>query len=229
MTTAMVHVSRDLQLAVGLGAAMGLYEVRRIPRMGLGIPGPWAGKDVPISKKTYEITGTEVGFFATSATLPPPNTVINPSTPGVQSFFNTAYGANGGKVAGTPDQVDANGEVKNVGGRRWAFMVVKSTQNAGAADPEHPGAKNVSPGQEGWAPVDYMADPGWTAANGGTGPIPPKEKPVQPPPAPPGPGPLAKKTDWATLALIGAGVVGVGAIGWALWAGKKRGGRRAFA
>jgi hypothetical protein len=207
--------------AISYGTPRGLARV-----IGLGMPGPDYGKDSELAAGTYEITGTEVALFSDNANPPPRGTLINPSTPGVIAFFNTAYGANGGKIAGTPDQVDvATTEVRN--GRRYALVSVKSATDAGKTDPEHGDAKNVSPGNTGLVATDYIAPVGWTAAHGGTGPIP---QPNQPQPQPPGPNPepppAAAAASSSKIPWIIGGVVLVGLVVGGVVMGKKHHARR---
>jgi hypothetical protein len=205
------HVASP-SMTQGLGAVfVGAPRGRSI---GVGMPGPDFGKDSELSAGTYEITGTEVALFSDNAEPPKRGTLINPSTPGVIAFFNTAYGDNGGKIAGAPDQVDvATTEVRN--GRRYALVSVKSAAFAGQKDPSHPDATNVSPGNTGLVATDYIAPVGWTASHGGTGPVPNKSEPLPEPP-PDGTTTAAAKSSsaipWIVGGLVLAGIIVGGAL-----------------
>lgn len=191
---------------------------------GLGIPGPWAGKDILLKAGPYEITGTQVALFDVNATLPPRGTSVTPSTSGVIGFFNNDAGDNGGRIAGTPNQVDANGEVSNIGGRKWAKVSVAT----GSGQTTY--GTNVSPGQVGWVPVDYMADIGWTASNGGvTGIVPVTPKPVQPglPATPPEQKPPLLMTgaapkNWTPWLIASFLLVGIGGFAYLAYSEKKK-------
>ena len=194
-----------------------MQSLRGLPDgAGLGMLGPWAGKDVKLDADIYEITGTQVVLFADPKFVTSP---VNPSTPGVVGFFNNDYGDNGGKIAGAPDRVDADAQIANIAGHKWAHVTTKT----GSGRTTY--GTNVSPGQTGWAPMDYMAIVGWTAAHGGTGPVPSGPTPTPLPTTPPEQKPPALMTgaapaSWTPWLLGGLALLGLGAVGYALFGTK---------
>ncbi|MGH7176919.1 MAG: hypothetical protein ACREJC_06035, partial [Tepidisphaeraceae bacterium] len=201
----------------GGGYQVSRIGVRGIPESeGLGIPGPYGASPSQMFRAgTYEITGTQVALFDTVEHAAASGS-ISPDTPGVVGFFNNDYGQNGNKVAGVPDQVQFAEEASAVGGRMWA----KVTTKTGSGQTTF--GTNVQPGQVGFVAVAYMAEPGWTAAHGGTGPIPSGGPEPQPPPEQPPLAMISAGSKWTMPLIIGSIVVlGVGAIGYALYGTKK--------
>jgi hypothetical protein len=196
MTMQMTSPQQDLQLAAGLGAWFGSVYE------GLGISGPYgANPSSKVDAGAYEISGTQVALRA---------------TPGGSETgrFNNAYGPNGDRVVPPVDQVDFDGQTGTAQGRTWASVTVKSGQLQG---------------QKGYVAIEFLAPVGWTASHGGTGP------------AQGGGGggggggaiePASTKTetttekDWTPWILGGAAVVGLGIVGWAVFAKPKKGGAR---
>lgn len=182
----------DLQLASGLGSLFA----------GLGIPGPFGANPAQkVDAGAYEITGTQVALRDTPG--------------GAESGrFNNAYGPNNNIVAGTPDQVDFDGQTGTAQGLTWAHVTAKS------------GALS---GKTGYVAIEFMAPVGWAASHGGTGPVPqggggggggggiqPASQQTD----------TSSTTDYTPYILGAAAVVGGGLILWAFFAKPKHGGAR---
>lgn len=176
------------------------HGLGRVPREGLGIPGPWG--NVPgqaVAAGTYEISGTQVYLRE------------QPSTSSTsKGAFNAAYGDNGGKVVGEPDQVEFDGQTGDQGGLRFASVTVKTGALAG---------------KSGYVAMKYMAPVGWTASHGGTGPAPSTPSPTTPPEDKPPLAMTGEPSDkWKPWLIGGIAALGAGGLLYLLFgtkAGKK--------
>jgi hypothetical protein len=128
-------MTTDHDFALGFGALALIQKARQ----GFGIPGPYGANPAQmIPAGAYEVTGTQVALR---------------DTPGGNESgrFNNAYGDNGGKVVGAPDQVDFDGQTGSAQGLTWAHVTVKS----GALQ-----------GKSGYVAVAYLGPVGYAASKG---------------------------------------------------------------
>jgi hypothetical protein len=160
---------------------------------GLGIPGPYGANPAQaIPAGTYEISGTQVELRDA-----PGGNIIGQ--------FNGDYGANGNIVAGTPDQVSFDGQTGVANGLTWGHVSVTETGSSGPA------------GKDGYVALEYLAPVGWTASNGGTGPV-PSQPPSMIQPASNVTTTTTTTTttnwltDWRTWVIGGAVALGVGIL-----------------
>lgn len=186
-----------MQAFRGVGAIRAVTLVGLGRAIGMGIPGPWG--DIPkdaVAAGTYEVSGTLVALRKAPGVGEEELNRFNP----VESAPNI--------VAGTPDQVDFDGQTGDSGGLRWAHVTVKTGPLAG---------------KTGYVAMKYMAPVGWTAAHGGTGPAP---GPI------PAPGPVEEtavtttKTNYVPWIIGGVVLTGL-VVGGVIMKKKRKGVHRA--